>query len=58
MPLTRIFRKTLRARVSRDIKFRQALLADANRALLYSDLEEGCAALRSCVGAAIDLDLA
>jgi DNA-binding phage protein len=56
MPLTRSFRETVQARARRDIKFRQALLAEAMQALLDGDLEEGRAALRSCINATIGFE--
>jgi DNA-binding phage protein len=56
MPLTRSFRETMRARAHRDIKFRQALLGEAMQALLDGDLEEGRAALRSCINATIGFE--
>ena len=46
MPLTRSFRETVRARARRDVRFRQALLAEAMQALLDGNLEQGRAALR------------
>ena len=48
MPLTRSFRETVQARAQRDVKFRQAL-GEAMQALLDGNLEEGRAALRSCI---------
>jgi DNA-binding phage protein len=56
MPLTKNFRETVQARARRDIKFRQALLAEAMQALLDGDVEEGRAALRSCINAMIGFD--
>jgi len=56
MPLTRSFRETVQARARRDVKFRQALLAEAMQALLDGDLEEGRAALRSCINATIGFE--
>jgi len=56
MPLTRSFRETVRARAQRDVKFRQALLAEAMQALLDGKLEDGRAALRSCINATIGFD--
>jgi hypothetical protein len=41
MPLTKSFHETVQARVRRDIKFRQALLAEAMQALLDGNMEEG-----------------
>jgi hypothetical protein len=56
MPLTRSFRETVQARASRDVKFRQALLAEAMQALLDGNLEEGRAALRSCINATVGFE--
>jgi DNA-binding phage protein len=56
MPLTRSFRETVQARARRDIKFRQGLLAGAMQALLDGNLEEGRAALRSCINATIGFE--
>jgi DNA-binding phage protein len=56
MPLTRSFRETVQARAQRDIKFRQALLGEAMQALLDGNLEEGRAALRSCINATIGFE--
>lgn len=56
MPLTKNFRETVQARARRDIKFRQALLAEAMQALLDGDVEEGRAALRSCINATIGFE--
>ena len=56
MPLTRSFRETVQARARRDVKFRQALLAEAMQALRDGDLEQGRAALRSYVNATVDLE--
>ncbi|MFH1344442.1 MAG: transcriptional regulator [Pseudomonadota bacterium] len=56
MPLTRSFRETVQARARRDIKFRQALLAEAMQALLDGNVEEGRAALRSCINATIGFE--
>lgn len=56
MPLTRSFRETVQARARRDIKFRQALLAEAMQALLDGNVGEGRAALRSCINATIGFE--
>ena len=55
MPLTRSFRETVRARARRDVRFRQALLAEAMQALLDGNLQ-GRAALRSCINATIGFE--
>ncbi len=56
MALTRNFRETVQARARRDVKFRQALLAEAMQALLDGNLEEGRAALRSCINATVGFE--
>jgi DNA-binding phage protein len=56
MPLTRNFRETVQERARRDVKFRQALLAEAMQALLDGNLEEGRAALRSCINATVGFE--
>ena len=56
MPLTRSFRETVQARARRDVKFRQALLAAAMQALLDGNLDEGRAALCSCINATIGFE--
>ena len=56
MPLTRSFRETVQARARRDVRFRQALLTEAMQALLDGSLEEGRAALRSCINATIGFE--
>jgi len=56
MPLTRSFRETVQARARRDVKFRKALLGEAMQALLDGNLEEGRAALRSCINATVGFE--
>jgi len=56
MPLTKSFRATVQARARRDVKFRQALLAEAMQSLLDGNVEEGRAALRSCINATIGFE--
>ena len=56
MPLTTSFRETVQARARRDSKFRQVLLAETVQALLDGNLEEGRAALRSCINAMIGFE--
>jgi hypothetical protein len=56
MPLTRSFHETVQARARRDVKFRQALLAEATQTLLDGNLEEGRSALRSCINATIGFE--
>jgi DNA-binding phage protein len=56
MPLTRSFRETVQARARRDVRFRQALLADAGQALLDGSLEDVCGALRACINATIGFE--
>jgi DNA-binding phage protein len=56
LPLTRSFRETVQARARRDVKFGQALLAEAMQALVDGDPEVGRSALRSCINAAIGFE--
>ncbi|MFZ2157822.1 MAG: transcriptional regulator [Bradyrhizobium sp.] len=56
MPLMRSFSETVLARARRDVKFRQALLAEAVQALLDGNRDEGRAALRSCINATIGFE--
>ena len=56
MPLTKSLRETVQVRARRDAKFRQALLGEAMQALLDGDLEEGRAALRSCINATVGFE--
>jgi len=46
----------VQARARRDIRFRQALLSEAMQALVDANLEEGLAALRSCINATIGFE--
>jgi DNA-binding phage protein len=56
MSLTKGFRETVQARALRDVKFRQALLAEAMQLLLDSNFTEGRSALRSCINATIGFE--
>jgi DNA-binding phage protein len=56
MPLTRSFKETVKARVERDPKFREALLAEGVEALLAGDLDVGKAVLRDYINATIGFD--
>ncbi len=56
MALARNFRETVQARARRDVKFRRALLAEAMQALLDGSLDEGRAALRTCINATIGFE--
>ena len=56
MPLTKSFRETVQARARRDVKFRKALLGEAMQELLDGNLEDGRAALRSCINATIGFE--
>jgi DNA-binding phage protein len=56
MPLTRSFRETVQARARRDVKFRQALLAEVGQALLDGNLDDLRASLRSCINAMIGFE--
>lgn len=51
MPLTRDFKETIRARVRRDARFRQALLREGVEAMLAGDLAAGKAILRDYINA-------
>lgn len=53
MPLTHDFKETIRARVQRDVKFRQALLREAVETILNGDLATGKAVLRDYVNATV-----
>jgi len=53
MALTRSFRDTVQARLTRDPDFRQALLAEAATALLEGDLETGKDVLRDFINGTI-----
>jgi len=56
MPLTRSFHETVQARARRNIEFRRALLVEATQTLLDGNLDEGRAALRSCINATIGFE--
>ena len=56
MRLTKSFPETVQARARRDVKFRQILLAEAAQALLDGNLDDGRAALRSCIKATIGFE--
>jgi hypothetical protein len=56
MPLTRDFRQTLRARVTRDAAFRKALFQEAVQALLQGDIDAGRAAMRDYINATIGFE--
>src|SRR4029078_10834911 len=56
IPLTKSFRETVQARARRDVKFRKALLGEAMQELLDGHLEDGRAALRSCINATIGFE--
>lgn len=56
MSLTRSFHETVQVRARRDVKFRQALLAEMAQALLDGALEEGRAALRACINATVGFE--
>jgi DNA-binding phage protein len=53
MPLTRSFRDTVKARIERDLAFRDALLAEAIEVLLSGDVQTGKAVLRDYINATI-----
>jgi len=56
MALTRSFRETVQARLTRDPAFRQALLAEAANALLEGDLETGKDVLRDFVNGTVGFE--
>jgi hypothetical protein len=56
MPLTRNFLDTVRARAERDPAFREALFAEAMRALLQGDLDGGRATLRIYINATLGFE--
>jgi hypothetical protein len=56
MPLTRDFRQTVRARVTRDAAFRKALFQEAVQALLQGDIDAGRAAIRDYINATIGFE--
>jgi hypothetical protein len=56
MPLTRSFQETVQTRACRDVRFRQALLVEAVQSLVDGDLDEGRAALRSCINATVGFE--
>lgn len=53
MPLTRDFKETIRARVERDPKFRQALLREGVEAMLAGDVATAKAVLRDYINATV-----
>jgi len=53
VPLTHDFKETIRARVQREPKFRQALLREAVECILQGDLATGKAVLRDYVNGAV-----
>ena len=56
MPLTRSFHETVQARARRDIRFRQALLAEAGQALLDGNFDDLRASLRACINGTIGFE--
>jgi DNA-binding phage protein len=56
MALTRSFKETVKARASRDKKFREALLTEAVEQLLAGELETGKAVLRDYINATIGFE--
>ena len=56
MPLTRDFKETIQERVSRDARFREALLKEAVDALLSGDVETGKTVLRNYINATVGFD--
>jgi DNA-binding phage protein len=53
MPLSREFKKTIRARVERDPKFRKALLREGVEAMLAGDVATAKAILRDYINATV-----
>jgi hypothetical protein len=56
MPLTKDFRRTVRARASRDAGFRKALFQEAVQGLLQGDIGAGRAAMRDYINATIGFE--
>lgn len=56
MPLTRSFKDTVKARATRDPKFRDALLTEGVDALLAGDIDTGKSILRDYINATIGFD--
>lgn len=56
MALTRDFKETIQARVSRDPAFRKALLEEGVQNLLTGDLDTGKAVLRDYINATIGFE--
>jgi hypothetical protein len=56
MPLTRDFKKTVRARAQRDPAFRRELLREAVEAFITGDLETGKAILRDYINATVGFE--
>jgi DNA-binding phage protein len=56
LALTRSFRETVKARASRDPKFRLGLLEEGIEALLRGELEEGKILLRDYVNATVGFE--
>lgn len=56
MPLTRLFKDTVKARAGRDAAFRDALLAEGIDALLAGDMDAGKAILRDYINATVGFE--
>jgi DNA-binding phage protein len=56
MALTQAFKQTVRARVQRDVKYREALFTEAINACLTGDTATGKAMLRNLVNASIGFE--
>ena len=56
MSATSDFRQTVRARASRDVAFRKALLQEAVQGLLQGDIDAGRAAIRDYINATIGFE--
>lgn len=53
MPLTRDFKKTVKARIARDAAFRRELLREGIECLLAGDIQTGKAVLRDYINATV-----
>ncbi len=56
MALTRAFKETVKARATRDAKFRRALLTESIECLLSGDLDTGKTMLRDYINATVGFE--
>lgn len=56
MPLTRVFKETVQARIRQDRKYRKELLREGVECLLAGDLDTGKAILRDYINATIGFE--